>query len=411
MKIFITVILLSILSSLSADQKSKLEEKLDNIKISGVQFFETPLPDALMEIQRLSKQFDLTESNPLEKGVQLIYKSFGSDTPPNITIALSPMSLKNSIKFICEMASWHYHVAENRIVISKFPHGLGENPLRTEFYEVTQGSLNKMIGVTTKNQDPFAPKKANDTAPRLKEFFQSNGIIFDSASGHKFAFDGFQIIVTHDREKLKKIARILREHDLDIPLQISVASILIEAPVRSLAKHAKALKIPQADTEKFPFISSEIANKLIDSMQASNDVKILHTPSVMVLDGKKASINSGLEYHFNLAEESSNNSAKPNTDNINENKKPTGIPRNIGLSLVLTPRIKKYQVIEIDFLSQFTRLIDDKIKANGEKEPTFWSTRFETSIQIGPDQTFISLASSSEEGFELISFLTAQIKR
>ena len=166
MKIFITVILLSILSSLSADQKSKLEEKLDNIKISGVQFFETPLPDALMEIQRLSKQFDLTESNPLEKGVQLVYKSFGSDTPPNITIALSPMSLKNSIKFICEMASWHYHVAENRIVISKFPHGLGENPLRTEFYEVTQGSLNKMIGVTTKNQDPFAPKKANDTAPR-----------------------------------------------------------------------------------------------------------------------------------------------------------------------------------------------------------------------------------------------------
>ncbi|MDA7757999.1 hypothetical protein N8920_08860, partial [Opitutales bacterium] len=111
------------------------------------------------------------------------------------------------------------------------------------------------------------------------------------------------------------------------------------------------------------------------------------------------------------AEESSNNSAKPNTDNINENKKPNGIPRNIGLSLVLTPRIKKYQVIEIDFLSQFTRLIDDKIKANGEKEPTFWSTRFETSIQIGPDQTFISLASSSEEGFELISFLTAQIKR
>ena len=408
MKSFLLILLFSIFNSLSAEQKTKLEEKFENIQISGTQFFEAPLPEVLIELQRLSKQFDLTEANPLEKGVQFVYKSLGSDSPPKITLSLSPMSLKNSVRMICEMIGWHYHLAENRIIISKFPHDLGKNPLRNKFYEVTQGSLNRMIGVISNNKDPFAPPKSNsnDPAIRLKEFFQNNGIIFETSKGHKFAFDGFQIIATHDKENLSKIESLLREHDYDIPPQISVTAILIEAPTRSLAKYAKALNLSREDTEGFPFISTNVANQLINLMQESEEVKILHNPSTMVLDGKKMSINSGKEYRLLNSEESFVNS-----DNVTPNQDLHSQIRNIGLTIELTPRLQKYQVIEIDLLSEFTRLVDDHFPNKGRSEPTFWSSRTNTSIQIGPGQTFISVASSSIEGFKLISFLSTEVKR
>jgi hypothetical protein len=414
MKIFTTIILLSIVTTISAEQKTKLEEKFENIKILGTQFFEAPLPEVLVELQRLSKQFDLTEANPLEKGVQFVYKSLGSDTPPKITISLSSMSLKNSISMICEMVGWHYHLAENRIIISKFPHNIGENPLRTEFYELKQVSINKMIGGASPMQDPFAPPKTkpNTSAAKLKEFIQQNGIIFDTSKGHKFAFDGFQLIVTHDRENLLKLENILREHDPDVTPQISVSSILMEAPVRSLAKFAKELKLTKSDTENFPFISTDIANKLIDLMQESGEIKILHNPSSMVLDGNQVNIKSGIEYHFTPANESTRNSSPANSsksEQLQGSAKKS--PRYIGLSLELTPRIKKYQIIEIDLSFQFTRLIEDKRSDKNEREPIFWSSNTDTSIQMNPGQSFISVGASSEKGLELISFLTAQIKK
>jgi type II secretory pathway component GspD/PulD (secretin) len=186
----------------------------------------------------------------------------------------------------------------------------------------------------------------------------------------------------------------------------------MEAPVRSLAKFAKELKLTKSDTENFPFISTDIANKLIDLMQESGEIKILHNPSSMVLDGNQVNIKSGIEYHFTSANESTRNSSPANSsksEQLQGSAKKS--PRYIGLSLELTPRIKKYQIIEIDLSFQFTRLIEDKRSDKNEREPIFWSSNTDTSIQMNPGQSFISVGASSEKGLELISFLTAQIKK
>ena len=54
---------------------------------------------------------------------------------------------------------------------------------------------------------------ADDTGP-IKPFGRS-GIPFDDGKGHKFVFDGFQMIVTHDRRSLDLIERILAKLDQD----------------------------------------------------------------------------------------------------------------------------------------------------------------------------------------------------
>ena len=49
----------------------------------------------------------------------------------------------------------------------------------------------------------------DDTGQKIKAFLEGAGIPFDDAKGHKFVFDGFQMIVTHDRRSLDLIERIL----------------------------------------------------------------------------------------------------------------------------------------------------------------------------------------------------------
>ena len=111
-----------------------------------------------------------------------------------------------------------------------------------------------MVGIVRPNADPFAappPNKTNDVGVRLKDFLESNGVVFASAMGHRFA-DGFQIIVTHDDQNLKKISSILRSHDLDTPAQISIKLLLFEAPSalwELLAETLSFLKRTQTNTQ------------------------------------------------------------------------------------------------------------------------------------------------------------------
>ena len=101
-------------------------------------------------------------------------------------------------------------------------------------------------------QIPFAappPNKTNDVGVRLKDFLESNGVLFASAMGHRFAFDGFQIIVTHDDQNLKKISSILRSHDLDTPAQISIKLLLFEAPSGTLGIAGRNLKLSKKRTQ------------------------------------------------------------------------------------------------------------------------------------------------------------------
>jgi len=93
-----------------------IAEKLERIEIPGVAFFESPLSEAMMELQRQSRKFDLTEPVPTKKGVQIFVKSKGNKEP-NVNISLNPMPLGNIIQFITEMIGWKYEVRPDAVVL------------------------------------------------------------------------------------------------------------------------------------------------------------------------------------------------------------------------------------------------------------------------------------------------------
>ena len=83
--------------------------------------------------------------------------------------------------------------------------------------------------------DPFAPPPAggggggaDDTGLKIKSFLEGAGIPFDDGKGHKFVFDGFQMIVTHDRRSLDLIERILAKLDQDSSRQVEIETKFLE---------------------------------------------------------------------------------------------------------------------------------------------------------------------------------------
>jgi len=223
------------------NETSELEDKLSLIKIPEVPFFESPLDEAMQELMLKSKQFDLTEQDPAKKGVQIIVKQPPDDEPfPNVTITLNSMELGKMIQWITEMVSWTYDIRADAVVISQSGGSFKGRPLETEFYEVTQGTINRMTGgggggMGGGAADPFAPPPAggggggaDDTGLKIKAFLEGAGIPFDDGKGHKFVFDGFQMIVTHDRRSLDLIERILAKLDQDSSRQVEIETKFLE---------------------------------------------------------------------------------------------------------------------------------------------------------------------------------------
>ena len=211
-------------------EATDLENKLDLIKIPSVPFFESPLDEVMQELMSQAKQFDLTESDPAKKGVQIIVlKPEGEELPP-VTINLQSLELGKMIQFITEMVGWTYDIRADAVVISKTGGSFKGRPMETEFYEVPQATINRMTGGAGGGggaaADPFAPPPMagaggdDDTGLKIKAFLEGAGIPFDDAKGHKFVFDGVsQIIVTHDRRSLDFIKNLAK---MDEGIQVEI---------------------------------------------------------------------------------------------------------------------------------------------------------------------------------------------
>ncbi|MFL2912832.1 MAG: hypothetical protein ACJZ5X_05155 [Opitutales bacterium] len=224
------------------DVTSKSEDKLNLIQISPQPYFETPLPEVIMDLQRLAKQGDLTEPDPTKKGL-LMYAKKPPDGEefPKVTITLIPMSLGNAISVITESISWTYEIEPNAIVISKTGGSIQGRRLETEEYEITQGTVRRMTGGSGDGgggggaADPFAAGGGGGMGGagdgddlKVRAYLEAAGITFDESKGHRFAFDGFLIIVTHDRRTLDKIERILARLDKDTSKQVEIETKFLE---------------------------------------------------------------------------------------------------------------------------------------------------------------------------------------
>lgn len=185
---------------------NSVSEKLKIIEIPGVHFFQSPLSDAMMELQRLSKQFDLSETNPSKKGVNIIISKTLSEEP-KLNIKLNAMPLGNMIEFISEMIGWSYIIQSDAVIFKPYE-------IVTEKFELDGGLIKKMANAldpeNNKKRDPFAarsvqPFKVGDHNSIVSAFFGFINIQFNEKMGYGFTVSEGEISITHSRLHMDRI--------------------------------------------------------------------------------------------------------------------------------------------------------------------------------------------------------------
>ena len=300
---------------------------------------------------------------------------------------------------------------------------LNGRPLETEFYELTQGTINRMTGggVGFDGAGPFIHmemerRQANPShSLKIKQFLERSGIPFDETKGHQFVFDGFQMIVTHERTSLDLIERIIRKLDQDFHKRVSVTFKLLEAPLglidQVLAETAKV----EEDKKFSSIIDREHAERLIERLLKAKDVELIHSPNILIMDGQLTQYSSVQEviYPTDFIPPLESNQSKPSQpiaqfDTVGPDDEQPGF-RKVGLIIALTPRVEKYEMIALELSPKLTRLIDREEYGQGIKLPVFWSWKINTAVTLGPNETMISRGASSEEKKEIIIFIEASV--
>jgi len=98
------------------------------------------------------------------------------------------------------------------------------------------GTVQRLTGSSgggAADADPFAPAGGGgdgggDEGIKIRAFLENTGIPFIDAKGHKFAFDGFQMIITHERRYLDLIERILSKLDEESSKQVEIEAKFLE---------------------------------------------------------------------------------------------------------------------------------------------------------------------------------------
>ena len=311
---------------------------------------------------------------------------------------------------------------------------LKRRSLVTEFYEVTQGTINRMTGggagaggggganpfapTPGGGVDPFAPTPgggADDQGTKIKQFLEGTGIPFDENKGHKFVFDGFQMIVTHERRSQDLIDEILRRLDADFNKQVSVTFKMLETPIGLIDQVFAETSEMDSDKNFNSIINREHAKKLIHALLASKEVELLHSPNLLIMDGQPTQHSFAQEVIYPtdflppLESNQSNPSQPiPQFDTVSPDDEQPGF-REVGLTIALTPRVEKYGTIVLELNPKLTRLIGHEEYGQGIKVPIFWSWKINTSVSLGPNETMISRGTSSDEKKEILTFIEASV--
>ena len=374
----------------------KLLEKLKTIKIPSVQFFESPLPEVVTVLQRLSKQFDLTEKDPAKKGINMVVLNPGDEPPPKVTITLNEMTLAQMITFITEMVGWTFDARNDAVIISRRGRDLPVVPRETEFYPVTQGIIVRMTGGGTARNtqgpgDPFAPSgksKADNNGEKIRKYLETHGVAFDLHAGDRFAFDGFQIIVTAPEEELKKITRLIAKLDPDSVRQVTLDVIFLPLQPEKVWKTVEALQKTKGELGHALELEEKTLDKLLEGIPQAERPHALRLTS---MDGQTA--RSANHRHIFLPKPSKGDKPIFSADSTFE----------------FTPRVERYDTVTLELNLEHSYFSGFSEIKSGQQGPSVRTQTIKSTI-IAPSGKWLLIGGHGEDdGHPIVALLRALV--
>lgn len=220
-----------------------INEKLRSIIIPLVSFQDATIQEAVDFLRLKSKELDPYETDPAEKGVNIVVQDAGeAANAARITLSLTQVPLGEALKYVTDLAGMRYKVDAFavRVVPSTY--------IGTEMYNRTFRVPPDFIssggsGDAAVDSDPFGdPGGATTTLPTKKsarEVLEEKGVPFPPESSAYFIASTSQLVVRNTQQNLETIEAIVEEMFKGVQRQIFVTTKFVE--------------VTQDSTEEFGF--------------------------------------------------------------------------------------------------------------------------------------------------------------
>ncbi|MEX2579595.1 MAG: Amuc_1098 family type IV pilus outer membrane protein [Verrucomicrobiales bacterium] len=249
----------------STTQIRRTEEKLKTIVIPSIEFSDTPLTDALEFLQQRSVELDHAETNPAQKGVNIILDtgSFGGggggaapapdpdggfgfegggvtavDTGGSIggtriSLRLTNVPLAEALRYTTSLAQLKYKVEAHAVVV--VPLSQPDADLFTNVYVVPPTFLSMAAGDGGGGggtADPFAAEPSTDRGIRgrqtAKEILEGAGITFTGGGSAIYNPATSQLIVRNTADQMELVEAYIESIVSGVEKQIYITSRFVE---------------------------------------------------------------------------------------------------------------------------------------------------------------------------------------
>jgi general secretion pathway protein D len=222
---------------------ASVNRKLDEIIIPSINFTDASIREALEFIRQRAAALDTAESDPANRGVNLVLKLAPGAPEENVLINLnlSDVPLRAAIDYVARAANMKLKVEPFAVVV--VPESEPTDVLITKEYKVAPGFIQNMPDVGGGAFAPpgggvstTAPGSMSSVAERsgARQFLESQGVTFPDGSSATFLAASSKLIVKNTQGNLDIIDALVETTGTAPPTQVEIESKFLEVTQNNL---------------------------------------------------------------------------------------------------------------------------------------------------------------------------------
>lgn len=233
----------STVGGVSPDGTQYVSQKLSSIMLPKVQFTDVTVEEAIEQLRMESRELDTMETEPTEKGVNIILKTGVAEANgPRINLDLDNVPLAEALRYVTDFAGLKFKIEPFAVVIVPLTDVTAD--LYTRVFRVPPDFLSSAggdEGGAAAAVDPFAPAPADgggagSITPRksAKEILEARGVTFPEGSSAFFNPTTSQLIVRNTQGNIDLIDAYVQDLIDQVQRQIHIATKFVEVTQTNL---------------------------------------------------------------------------------------------------------------------------------------------------------------------------------
>lgn len=227
----------SIIEQPHVEAQGKIHRKLDEIIIPHVNFYDTPLREALQYVRQRAAALDVTESDPTRKGVNIILKATGDQANIPLTLQLSDVPLRSVLVYLMEGANMKLKVEPYAIVA--VPLSEPTEAFITKEYRVSPSFISQLPGFFASGAESLLSENegrvlAAGSQPAIvarsgaKEFLEAQGVTFPPGASANYLPSSSCLIVKNTQANLDLIDSLVEQSIGSSQKQVNIETKFVE---------------------------------------------------------------------------------------------------------------------------------------------------------------------------------------